>query len=210
VRVVIGEDLTLLRDGLVRLLTAYDLDVVEAVDSGPALLRALITQRPDVAIVDIRLPPSWTDEGLQVAIAARAQIPGLPILIPSGHVQVLYAHELIADGRGGVVYLLKDRVADVVRFVESVRVVAAGGTVLDPEVVSEILARHTHREPLSHLTAREREVPALMAEGHANTGIGTRLLITEKAVSKHINNISPNSTCAPTRTAIAVLAYLNA
>ena len=212
-RVVIGEDHTLLRDGLIRLLTAYELDVVEAVDTGPALLRALLTQRPDIAVVDVRLPPTFTDEGLKVAIEARAQIPGLPVLILSQHVEQLYARELISDGRGGVGYLLKDRVADIARFVETIHIVGDGGTVLDPVVVSQLLARYTHREPLSRLTARERQVLALMAEGRTNAGIATRLVVTEKAVSKHINNIFTKLDLHPgqddNRRVLAVLTYLN-
>jgi DNA-binding NarL/FixJ family response regulator len=212
-RVVIGEDLALLRDGLIRLLTAYRMEVVEAVDSGPALLRALVTQRPDIAVVDVRLPPTFTDEGLRAAIEARTQVAGLPVLVLSQHVEVLYARELVADGRGGVGYLLKDRVADVTRFVDALRVVAAGGTVLDPEVVSQLLARHHTGGPLSALTPREREVLALMAEGRTNAGIATRLVVTEKAISKHINNIFTKLGLHPDqddhRRVLAVLAYLN-
>ena len=141
-RVVLGEDLTLLRDGLIRLLTAYDMEVVAAVDNGPELLRALVRHRPDVAVVDVRLPPSFTDEGLKAAIDARAQIPGLPVLVLSQHVEPLYAKELLSAAVGGVGYLLKDRVSDVRRFIEAVRTVAGGGTAMDPEVVSQLLARH--------------------------------------------------------------------
>ena len=188
-RVVLGEDLTLLRDGLIRLLTAYDMEVVAATDNGPDLLRALVTQRPDVAVVDVRLPPGFTDEGLRAAIEARAQVPGLPVLVLSQHVEQLYAKELLSAGTGGLGYLLKDRVSDVRRFIEAVRTVASGGTAMDPEVVSQLLARHARDEPLGRLTPREREVLALMAEGRTNAGIATRLVVTEKAVSKHINNI---------------------
>ena len=138
-RVVLAEDLALLRDGLTRLLTAFDFEVVEAVDNGPALLPALLRQRPDVAVVDVRLPPTFTDEGLQAAIAAREKLPGLPILVLSQHVEQLYARELLSDRSGGVGYLLKDRVSNVTQFVEAVRQVAAGGMVLDPEVVSQLL-----------------------------------------------------------------------
>ncbi len=149
VRVVLGEDLTLLRDGLIRLLTAYGMEVVAAVDSGPGLLRALVTQRPDVAVVDVRLPPTFTDEGLRAAIQARAQLPGLPVLVLSQHVEQLYAKELLAAGTGGLGYLLKDRVSDVRRFIEAVRTVAGGGTAMDPDVVSQLLARHDRAERLS-------------------------------------------------------------
>lgn len=208
-RVVIAEDLALLRDGLTRLLTAFDFEVVAAVDNGPALLPALVELRPDVAVVDVRLPPTFTDEGLQAAIAARSQIPGLPVLILSQHVEQLYARELLTDRSGGVGYLLKDRVSDVRQFVDAVRQVATGGTAMDPEVVSALLA---HR-PTDALTPREREVLALMAEGRSNTAIGSRLFITEKAVSKHINNIFSKLGLPPSeddnRRVIAVLTYLS-
>jgi DNA-binding NarL/FixJ family response regulator len=214
VRVVIAEDLALLRDGLTRLLTAFDCEVVEAVDNGPALLPALLEHRPDVAVVDVRLPPTFKDEGLQAAIAARARIPGLPVLVLSQHVEQLYARELLADRRGGVGYLLKERVSDVRQFVDAVRQVAAGGMVMDPEVVSQLLARRRADEPLGGLTPREREVLALMAEGRSNTAIGSRLFITEKAVSKHINSILTKLDLPPSdddnRRVMAVLAYLNA
>jgi DNA-binding NarL/FixJ family response regulator len=214
VRVVLGEDLTLLRDGLIRLLTAYDMDVVAAVGNGPDLLTALVTYRPDVAVVDVRLPPSFTDEGLKAAIEARAQVPGLPVLVLSQHVEPLYARELLSAARGGLGYLLKDRVSDVRRFIDAVRIVAGGGTAMDPEVVSQLLARHARNEPLSRLTPREREVLALMAEGHTNAGIAARLVVTEKAVNKHISNIFTKLDLYPAedgnRRVLAVLAYLNA
>ncbi len=210
-RVVIAEDLALLRDGLTRILEAFDLDVVEAVDNGPALLPALVRHRPDVAGVDVRLPPTFTDEGLQAAIAARTEVPGLPVLVLSQHVEPLYARELLTDRNGGVGYLLKDRVSDVGQFVDAVRRVAGGGTAMDPEVVSQLLAR---REPLGVLTPREREVLGQMAEGRSNAAIAGRLFITEKAVSKHINNIFTKLDMAPSdddnRRVLAVLAYLNA
>jgi DNA-binding NarL/FixJ family response regulator len=214
VRVVLGEDLTLLRDGLIRLLTAYDMEVVEAADNGPDLLHALVTHRPDVAVVDVRLPPTFTDEGLKAAIEARTQVPGLPVLVLSQHVEPLYARELLAGGIGGLGYLLKDRISDVRRFVEAVRIVAGGGTAMDPEVISLLLARRARDEALRRLTSREREVLALMAEGRANAGIATRLVVTEKAVSKHINNIFSKLDLYPggddNRRVLAVLAYLNA
>jgi DNA-binding NarL/FixJ family response regulator len=214
VRVVLGEDLTLLRDGLIRLLTAYGMDVVAAVDNAPELVRALVTHRPDVAVVDVRLPPSFTDEGLKAAIEARAQVPGLPVLVLSQHVEPLYAKELLSAAGGGVGYLLKDRVSDVRRFIEAVRTVANGGTAMDPEVVSQLLARHARNEPLSCLTPREREVLALMAEGRTNAAIAARLVVTDKAVSKHISNIFTKLDLYPAedgnRRVLAVLAYLNA
>ncbi len=213
-RVVLGEDLTLLRDGLIRLLTAYGMEVVEAADNGPALLHALITHRPDVAVVDVRLPPTFTDEGLKAAIEARAQVPGLPVLVLSQHVEQLYARELLSGGSGGLGYLLKDRVSDVRRFIEAVRTVADGGTAMDPEVISQLLARRARDEPLRRLTPREREVLALMAEGRTNAGIAARLVVTEKAVSKHINNIFTKLDLYrggdDNRRVLAVLTYLNA
>ena len=209
-RVVLAEDLALLRDGLTRLLEAFDFEVVEAVDNGPALLPALIKHRPDVAVVDVRLPPTFTDEGLQAAIAARTEIPGLPVLVLSQHVEPLYARELLSDRKGGVGYLLKDRISNVAQFVDAVRRVAAGGTAMDPEVVSQLLAR---REPLAVLTAREREVLGEMAEGRSNAAIAAKLFVTEKAISKHINNIFAKLGMAPSdddnRRVLAVLAYLN-
>jgi DNA-binding NarL/FixJ family response regulator len=211
VRVVLAEDLALLRDGLTRLLEAFDFEVVEAVDNGPALLPALIKHKPDVAVVDVRLPPTFTDEGLQAALAARTEVPGLPILVLSQHVEPLYARELLTDRNGGVGYLLKDRVSNVAHFVDAVRRVADGGTVMDPEVVSQLLAR---REPLAVLTAREREVLGQMAEGRSNAAIAAKLYVTEKAVSKHINNIFMKLGLPPSdddnRRVLAVLAYLNA
>jgi DNA-binding NarL/FixJ family response regulator len=211
VRVVIAEDLALLRDGLTRILEAFKFDVVEAVDNGPALLPALVKHKPDVAVVDVRLPPTFTDEGLQAAIAARTEVPGMPVLVLSQHVEPLYARELLGDRTGGVGYLLKDRVSNVAQFVDAVRRVAGGGTAMDPEVVSQLLAR---REPLSVLTPREREVLGLMAEGRSNAAIAAKLFVTEKAVSKHINNIFTKLNMAQSdddnRRVLAVLTYLNA
>jgi DNA-binding NarL/FixJ family response regulator len=211
-RVVLGEDLTLLRDGLTRLFAAYDMDVIAA-DNGPDLLHALVTYRPDVAVVDVRLPPTFTNEGLKAAIQARAQVPGLPVLVLSQHVEQLYARELLSTGTRGLGYLLKDRVSDVARFIEAVRTVADGGTAVDPEVVSQLLARRARDELLHRLTPREREVLALMAEGRTNAGIAGLLVITESAVSKHINNIFTKLDLYPAedgnRRVLAVLTYLN-
>ncbi|WP_328461038.1 response regulator transcription factor [Actinoplanes sp. NBC_00393] len=210
-RVVIAEDLALLRDGLTRLLEAYDFEVVAAVDNGPSLLPALVEHRPDVAVVDVRLPPTFTDEGLQAAIAARVEVPGLPVLVLSQHVEPLYARELLTDRNGGVGYLLKDRVSHVAQFVDGVRRVARGGTVMDPEVVSQLLARN--QPPLAALTAREKDVIGLMAEGRSNAAIAAKLFIGEKAVSKHINSIFTKLGLPPSdddnRRVLAVLAYLN-
>ncbi|MFG3714271.1 LuxR C-terminal-related transcriptional regulator [Micromonospora sp. NPDC047730] len=212
-RVVIAEDLALLRDGLTRILDAFGCQVVEAVADGPSVLPALVRHHPDVAVVDVRLPPTFTDEGLQAALQARIRLPGLPILVLSQHVEQLYARELLSDRGGGVGYLLKDRVSNVDQFVDAVRRVAGGGMVMDPEVVSQLLARNATAEPLRELTAREREVLGLMAEGRSNAAIAGRLFVTEKAVSKHINNIFSKLGLPPSdddnRRVLAVLAYLH-
>jgi DNA-binding NarL/FixJ family response regulator len=212
VRVVIAEDLALLRDGLIRLLGAFGFEVVEAVDNGPSLLRALTAHRPDVAVVDVRLPPTFTDEGLRAALEARKRVPGLPVLVLSQHVEQLYARELLSDSSGGIGYLLKDRVSDVKQFVEAVRRVAGGGTALDPDVVAQLLTRHAREEPLQQLTPREREVLGLMAEGRSNAAIAAQLFVTEKAISKHTNNIFGKLGLPPSeddnRRVLAVLAYL--
>ncbi|WP_067461256.1 response regulator [Actinomadura macra] len=211
-RVVIAEDLALLRDGLIRLLGAFGFEVVEAVDNGPSLLRALTEHRPDVAVVDVRLPPTFTDEGLKAALEARKRVPGLPVLVLSQHVEQLYARELLSDSSGGIGYLLKDRVSDVAQFVDAVRRVAGGGTALDPDVVSQLLTRHAREEPLQRLTPREREVLGLMAEGRSNAAIAGTLFITEKAISKHTNSIFGKLALPPSeddnRRVLAVLAYL--
>ncbi|MFI5914026.1 LuxR C-terminal-related transcriptional regulator [Dactylosporangium sp. NPDC051541] len=211
-RVVVAEDLTLLRDGLIRLLEAHGFEVVAAVGTGPDLLRELLTRKPDVAVVDVRLPPTQTDEGLRAALAARAEIPGLPILVLSQYVERLYARELLADGRGGIGYLLKDRVSDVTDFVAAVQRVAAGGTALDPKVVAKLLDSRERTLPLDRLTAREREVLSHMAQGRSNAAIGTALFITEKAVAKHTNNIFAKlglqNSEDDNRRVLAVLAYL--
>jgi DNA-binding NarL/FixJ family response regulator len=190
VRVVIAEDLTLLRDGLARLLRAHDFDVVAEVGDPVELASALEDHTPvDVVIMDVRLPPTFTNEGLVAAIGARAKYPGLPVLVLSQYVEQLYARELMQDGTDGVGYLLKDRVSDVQTFVDAVRRVAAGGTVLDPKVVEALLTRRQRHAPLTRLSAREREVMALMAEGRSNAAIAGALFITGKAVDKHINSI---------------------
>lgn len=211
-RVVIAEDHALLRDGLTRLLEASGCRIVAAVDSGPALSEALQQDDVDVAVVDVRMPPTFTDEGLRVAIEARAAKPGLPILVLSQYVEQLYARELLSDGQGSIGYLLKDRVADVEMFVEAVRTVAGGGTVLDPEVVASLLGSARVQSPLARLTDREREVLVLMAEGRTNTGIAERLFVTEKAISKHTSNIFAKLDLAPddddNRRVLAVVAWL--
>jgi DNA-binding NarL/FixJ family response regulator len=213
VRIVVAEDLFLLRDGLVRLLEAHGFEIAAAVDSAPALLAALLEHRPDLAIVDVRLPPSFTDDGLRVALKARGEVPGLPVLVLSQYVEQLYARELLADDGGGVGYLLKDRVFNDDQFVDAIRTVAGGGTVMDPEVVSKLLGRHTDDEPLGRLSAREREVLGLMAEGRSNSAIAQRLFVSEKAVSKHSTSIFAKLGLTQSdddnRRVLAVLAYLN-
>jgi DNA-binding NarL/FixJ family response regulator len=205
---VVGEDLALLRDGLVRMLEAYGFEVVAAVGSGPELLRELVERRPDVAVVDVRLPPTFTDEGLKAALAARKEVAGLPVLVLSQYVERLYARELLADQRGGIGYLLKDRVSDVGEFIDAVRRVAAGGTALDPTVVAKLL----DRRELGQLTPREREVLAHMAQGRSNAAIGAALFITEKAVAKHTNSIFAKlglqSSDDDNRRVLAVLKFL--
>ena len=211
-RVVIAEDLFLLREGLVRLLEAHDFEIVAAVGTAPELLDALVTHRPDVSIVDVRLPPTNTDDGLRAAIEARRQVPGLPVLVLSQYVEQLYARELLADQDGAVGYLLKDRVFDDDAFATAIRTVAKGGTVLDPEVVQKLLIKHTKTRPLTRLTPRELQVLSLMAEGRSNAAIAQRLYITEKAVSKHAAGIFAKLDLAQSdddnRRVLAVLAYL--
>ena len=212
-RVVVAEDLFLLRDGLVRLLEAHGFEIAAAVDSAPDLLTALLEHKPDIAIVDVRLPPTFTDDGLRAAIEARRAVPGLPVLVLSQYVEQLYARELLADQAGGVGYLLKDRVFNDDQFTDAMRAVAAGGTVMDAEVVSKLLGRRSGDEPLARLSAREREVLELMAEGRSNSAIAQRLFVTEKAVSKHSTSIFSKLDLAPSdddnRRVLAVLAYLN-
>ncbi|MFE9627076.1 LuxR C-terminal-related transcriptional regulator [Streptomyces sp. NPDC052016] len=214
-RVVLAEDLFLLRDGLVRLLEAFGFEIAAAVESGPELERALAELKPDVAVVDVRLPPTHTDEGLQCALAARRERPGLPVLVLSQHVEQLYARELLADGSGGVGYLLKDRVFDAEQFVDAVRRVAAGGTAMDPQVIQQLLARRTgdERNPVARLTPREREVLELMAQGRSNAAIAGKLVVTERAVAKHTANIfvklGLEVSDDDNRRVLAVLAYLD-
>ena len=188
-RVVIAEDLFLLRDGLVRLVEAHGHSVVAAVETGPAALDALIGLRPDVAILDVRLPPTFTDEGLQAALAARREIPGLPVLILSQHVEQLYARELLADGQGGIGYQLKDRVMDAEQFLDALERVAGGGTALDPTVIAKLLGRPARADPIATLTEREKSVLALMAEGLSNTAIAGRLFLSEGAISKYTTTL---------------------
>jgi DNA-binding NarL/FixJ family response regulator len=208
-RVLIAEDQVLLRDGLTRMLTAYGLEVVSAVADSAGLVDTLVAVRPDVAVLDVRLPPTFTDEGLRAAIAARVRVPGLPVLILSQYVERLYARDLLSDRAGAVGYLLKDRVGDVRQFIDAIAQVAAGGTVMDPDVVAQLLGQ---RDTLAALTPREREVLALMAEGRSNGAIADRLVITEKSVSNHINGLLAKLRLSPSgsdhRRVLAVLAYL--
>ncbi|MFB0633310.1 response regulator [Streptomyces sp. AB3(2024)] len=211
-RVVLAEDLFLLRDGLVRTLREHGFDIVAAVDNGPSLLRALLEEEPDVAVVDVRLPPTFTDEGLQAALEARRHHRGLPVLVLSQYVDQLYANELLASDDGGVGYLLKDRVTDTAQFVDAVRRVAAGGTVLDPQVIGRLLSRGDARGTISALTPRERDVLELMAEGRSNAAVAAALHFSESAVAKHTASIFAKLGIAPSaednRRVLAVLAYL--
>lgn len=211
-RVVLAEDLVLLRDGLVRLLESHGCEVVAAVGTEPELVQALRRPDFDLAIVDVRLPPRHSDEGLRAAIGARVERPGLPVVVLSQYVEPLYARELMSDSRGYIGYLLKDRVMRFTDFLDSVRRVLAGGTVMDPEVVAALLAAHQPRA-VGRLTAREREVLALMAEGLSNASISARLHLSEGAVAKHINNIFAKLDLPQdgdgNRRVLAVLQYLD-
>jgi DNA-binding NarL/FixJ family response regulator len=211
-RIVIAEDQFLLRDGLTRMLEAHGLEIGAAVDNGDDLVAAVTADPPDVAIVDVRLPPTFTDEGIRAALVARKEVPRLPILVLSQYVEQLYARELLADGSGGIGYLLKDRVFDSAQFVEAIRRVAAGGAAMDPEVIARLLARNTDNDAVSALSPREREVLGLMAEGRSNAAIAQRLVITERAVAKHTASIFLRLELQPSeddnRRVLAVLAYL--
>ncbi len=213
-RVVIVEDSVLLREGLVRLLEESGAHVVARVGDGPSLVAAVVEHRPDVSVVDVRMPPTQRDEGLRAAIEARRLVPGSPVLVLSQYVERQYASELLADRGGGVGYLLKDRVGEVRDFMDALRRVAAGGTALDPEVVAQLMVRRRRDDRLAGLTPREREVLAAMAEGKTNVGIATQLVISEGAAEKHITNILGKLDLPDTendhRRVLAVLAYLDA
>ncbi|MFJ7198997.1 MULTISPECIES: LuxR C-terminal-related transcriptional regulator [unclassified Streptomyces] len=213
-RIVVADDAVLLREGLVRLLTEDGHEVVAAVGDGPALVEAVLAHRPDVSVVDVRMPPTHTDEGLRAAVTARSKLPGAPMLVLSQYVEVSYAADLLADGSGAVGYLLKDRVARVEEFLDALARVARGATVLDPQVVAQLLAGQRRDEPLDALTPRERQLLALIAEGHSNTAIARRLVLSNSAVEKHIGNIFAKLGLPPDdaqhRRVLAVLAYLNA
>jgi DNA-binding NarL/FixJ family response regulator len=212
VRVVIAEDLALLRDGLVRLLRDNDFEVVAAVGDGEALVRAVVEHEPDIAVVDIRLPPGFHDEGLRAALKARELVPQTAILVVSQYVEHAYASELLAERGGGVGYLLKDRIMHVAEFVEAVRRVATGGTALDPDVVAQLFSRRRDDGPLERLTPREREVLALMAEGRSNAGIAQALVLSVGAVEKHVQSIlgklDLTQSASDHRRVLAVLTYL--
>jgi len=212
VRLVIAEDAVLLRAGLTRLLDDAGEEVVAAVGDAEALLDAVERQAPDLAIVDVRMPPTFTDEGIRAAVQIRTQHPGTAVLVLSQYVEQEYASELLAGNTEKVGYLLKDRVADVHEFVDAVRRVADGGTALDPEVVAQLLTRSRRRDPLDRLTDREREVLGLMAEGRSNRAIGDELVVSDGAVEKHVSNIFSKLDLPPApgdhRRVLAVLRYL--
>ena len=210
-RVVIAEDSVLLRAGLQRLLADENIEVIAAVEDGTALLAAVEEHRPDLAIVDVRMPPTFTDEGLRAAVRARSRLPGLPILVLSQYVEESYAIELVSGGAQGIGYLLKERVADVAEFMQAVRTVADGGTCIDQEVISQLISRKRHN-PVAELSPRERVVLELMAQGMANTGIARKLVVSDGAVEKHIGNIFAKLGLEPRseehRRVRAVLTYL--
>ncbi|GAA4426179.1 response regulator transcription factor [Actinokineospora soli] len=208
---VIAEDSVLLRMGVMRLLADEGIETVASVENGDGLLGAVAEHRPDLAIVDVRMPPTFTDEGLRAALSARAAVPGLPVLVLSQYVEERYAAELLAGGVGGVGYLLKERVADVAEFVDAVHRVAGGGTVIDQEVIAQLMARK-RRNPVDALTPREREVLGLMAQGLSNVAIARTLVVSDGAVEKHIGNIFTKlgleATREEHRRVRAVLAFL--
>jgi len=214
VRVVIAEDSVLLREGIARLLQDAGLDVVGQAGDADDLLRKVNAHKPDVAIVDVRMPPTHTDEGLRAATEIRSAHPGCGVLVLSQIVEESYASELFGQDATSVGYLLKDRVADLERFVEAVRRVAAGGTALDPEVVAHLMGRRRREDPLSALTPRENEVLALMAEGRSNTAIAAQMVVTERAVEKHVTSIFSKLDLPPAvedhRRVLAVLTWLRA
>ena len=211
-RIVIAEDSAVIRAGLAEILTDRGHEIVAAVGDAEALKDAVAADQPDVAIVDVRMPPSHTDEGLRAAIAIRRDHPGVGILVFSQYIETRYAADLLATGSGGLGYLLKDRVADVAEFTDAITRIAAGGTALDPEVVSGLLNASRHASTLGTLTAREQDVLALMAEGRSNSAIAHRIFVSERAVEKHISNIFTRLNLPPSdsdhRRVLAVLAYL--
>jgi DNA-binding NarL/FixJ family response regulator len=213
-RVVVADDSVLLREGVVRLLEEKGFDVVAQAGDAEDLIRKVRAHKPDVAVVDIRMPPTNTDDGLRAALEIRAELPDTGVLVLSQYVEEGYALDLVGDSAGGVGYLLKDRVADVDRFVDSVRRVADGGSALDPEVVSQLVGRARRDDPIDELTPREREVLELMAEGRSNNAIAEHMVVTERAVEKHVTSIFGKLGLAPApedhRRVLAVLAFLRA
>jgi DNA-binding NarL/FixJ family response regulator len=213
-RVVVADDSVLLREGLVRLLAEVGCEVVEAVGDAPSLVRAVTEQKPDVAVVDIRMPPSNTDDGLRAAVEARGFDPHLGVLMLSAYIELSYADVLLSDGRGGVGYLLKDRVTSLDTLGDALRTISEGGTVLDPEVVAQLLVARRRTDPIANLTPREREVMALMAEGRSNSAIAQQLVVTGGAVEKHVSNIFAKINLpdvgSDNRRVLAVLAWLKA
>ena len=211
-RAVIAEDAVLLREGLMRLLEEGGFEVVDCVDNGEALIRSVQEHQPDVCVVDVRMPPTFNDEGVKAALVIRKQWPDVSILMLSQYVEERYAVDLIAGDSRGIGYLLKDRVADVGEFLESLRRVAMGGAALDPEVVTQLLVRSGKQDPLEQLSPREREVLGLMAEGRTNGSIAAHLVVTEGAVEKHVTNIFNKLGLPPAdqahRRVLAVLRYL--
>jgi DNA-binding NarL/FixJ family response regulator len=214
VRVVVADDSVLLREGIVRLLEESGFEVVAQAGDAEDLVRKVSAHKPDVAVVDIRMPPTNTDDGLRAALEIRGKLPDTGVLVLSQYVEEGYALDLVGDSAGGVGYLLKDRVADVDRFVDSVKRVGEGGSALDPEVVSQLLGRSRRDDPLGPLTPREREVLELMAEGRSNNAIAEALVITERAVEKHVTSIFGKLDLTPApedhRRVLAVLTYLRA
>ncbi|RKT12058.1 LuxR family two component transcriptional regulator [Streptomyces sp. 1114.5] len=212
-RIVVAEDLYLLRDGMVHLLEAYGHEVVATAATGPETLHALLTHRPDAAVVDVRMPPTQSDEGLQAALAARREVPGLPVLILSQHVEQLYARELLADGAGGIGYFLKESVFDGEQFVDALERVARGGTAMDPAVIAALVSSAPSNRRLDRLTERESEVLALMAEGLSNQAIAQRLFLSDSAISKYTTSMFGKLGLTEdengNRRVLAVLAYLN-
>ncbi|WP_104434135.1 response regulator [Kineococcus xinjiangensis] len=211
-RVVLAEDSVLLREGLVSLLTAEGVEVVAAVDRAEDVLRAVAEHSPDLAVLDVRMPPTFTDEGIRAALVVREQHPGTAVLVLSQYVEERYATDLVAGRATGVGYLLKDRVADVDQFVRTLHHVAAGGTAVDPEVVAQLLSRVRRDDPLGRLTPRELEVLQLMAEGRSNSAVAAHLFVTDKAVEKHVSSIFAKLDLPPAgedhRRVLAVLRYL--
>jgi len=212
-RIVVAEDLYLLREGIVRLIEAYGHEVVATATTGPETLDALLEHRPDVAVIDVRMPPAQSDEGLRAALAARRERPGQPVLILSQHVEQLYARELLSDGTGGVGYLLKESVFDADQFIDALERVAGGGTAMDPAVIAKLLSGGRSNRRLERLTERERDVLGLMAEGLSNQAIGRRLFLSDSAISKYTTSMFVKLGITDddhhNRRVLAVLTYLN-